>query len=144
MAKFSIQVNSVHDLPKAAHQLLNSIGEKKLIAFYGKMGAGKTTFIKSICKALQVEEIVNSPTFAIINQYETTENEFVNHFDFYRLESYQEALDIGIFDYWDSGDYCLMEWPEKVEKLLPKECVYLKIAEDELSGLRIISWEFDE
>lgn len=144
MAKFSIQVNSVHDLPKAANMLLESLGDKKLIAFYGKMGAGKTTFIKSICEALHVEEIVNSPTFAIINQYETAENEFVNHFDFYRLETYQEALDIGIFDYWDSGDFCLMEWPEKVEKLLPTECVSLKIAEDELSGLRTISWEFDE
>jgi len=141
MAKFKIQVNSIKELPHAATKLLESLGDNKLIAFYGKMGAGKTTFIKVICEALGVLEIVNSPTFSIINQYETEQGELVNHFDFYRLETYQEALDIGIFDYWDSGDFCLMEWPEKVEKLLPEECVYLEIAEEELSGSRIISWE---
>jgi tRNA threonylcarbamoyladenosine biosynthesis protein TsaE len=144
MAKFRTQVNSIKELPQAATKLLESLGDNKLIAFYGKMGAGKTTFIKAICEALGVLEIVNSPTFSIINQYETGQGELVNHFDFYRLETYQEALDIGIFDYWDSGDLCLMEWPEKVEKLLPEECVYLEIAEEELSGSRIISWELDK
>jgi len=144
MAKFNIQVNSLQDLPGAAKILLNSLGKHRLLAFYGKMGAGKTTFIKSICNALGVDEIVNSPTFSIINQYETSNGKLVNHFDFYRLESYQEALDIGIFDYWDSGYMCLMEWPEKVEKLLPEDCVYLDIFEDEQTGYRTISWEVDE
>ena len=143
MTKFSIEVKDIESLPKVAHKLLDSLDSKRLIAFYGEMGVGKTTFIKVICKALSVDQIVNSPTFSIVNQYETREGELVNHFDFYRLESYQEALDIGIFDYWDSGDFCLMEWPEKVEKLLPEDCVYLNIIEDEVSGMRTISWEVD-
>ena len=141
MIKYSITIKNIDELPKVASQLIGSLGERKLIAFFGEMGAGKTTFIKAICKELTIPEIVNSPTFSIINQYETQEGDLLNHFDFYRLESYQEALDIGIFDYWDSGDFCLMEWPEKVEKLLPEDCVYLYIIEDELSGKRTISWE---
>ncbi len=141
MKKYSVQVKDIEELPKVARQLLDSLDSKNLIAFYGEMGAGKTTFIKAICQELSVDQIVNSPTFSIVNQYETQKGEMVNHFDFYRLESYQEALDIGIFDYWDSGDLCLMEWPEKVEKLLPEDCVYLNIIEDELSGMRTISWE---
>jgi len=141
MKKYSVQVKDIEELPKVARQLLDSLDSKNLIAFYGEMGAGKTTFIKAICQELSVDQIVNSPTFSIVNQYETQKGEMVNHFDFYRLESYQEALDIGIFDYWDSGDLCLMEWPEKVEKLLPEDCVYLNIIEDELSDMRTISWE---
>jgi len=141
MKKYSIKVKDIDELPMVARELLGSLNSKNLIAFYGKMGAGKTTFIKAVCKELSVDQIVNSPTFSIVNQYETRKGDLVNHFDFYRLESYQEALDIGIFDYWDSGDLCLMEWPEKVEKLLPEDCVYLNIIEDESSGMRTISWE---
>ncbi|OYT14716.1 MAG: tRNA (adenosine(37)-N6)-threonylcarbamoyltransferase complex ATPase subunit type 1 TsaE [Bacteroidetes bacterium 4572_77] len=139
--KYHLQINSLADLPQAAQELLASIKDHKLIAFYGKMGAGKTTFIKAICAQAGVQEVVNSPTFAIINQYEAKDFEQIYHFDFYRLETYQEALDIGVFDYWDSGDLCLMEWPEKVEKLLPKDCVYLSITENELNGTRTIAWE---
>ena len=141
MKKYSIKVKDIDELPMVARELLGSLNSKNLIAFYGKMGAGKTTFIKAVCKELSVDQIVNSPTFSIVSQYETRKGNLVNHFDFYRLESYQEALDIGIFDYWDSGDLCLMEWPEKVEKLLPEDCVYLNIIEDESSGMRTISWE---
>lgn len=141
MSKFEFKAEGLSDLPKIAQNLVESLGDNKLIAFYGEMGAGKTTFIKSICEFLQVEGVVNSPTFSIINQYETLKGDIVFHFDFYRLESNQEALDIGIFDYWDSGNLCLMEWPEKVEKLLPEDCVYLEIKEDELSGDRIVKWE---
>lgn len=141
MAKYKIQVDKLEELKSAAIALLDSLQSHKLIAFYGKMGAGKTTFIKAICAELGVEEIVNSPTFSIVNQYAAPSGKSVFHFDFYRLNSYQEALDIGIFDYWDSGHICLMEWPEKVEKLLPEDCVYLSIIEDEISGIRIIEWE---
>lgn len=141
MANINVQISNLEELPKLAKKFLESIGQSKLIAFHGSMGAGKTTFIKAICEQAGVVEVVNSPTFSIVNQYETVEGDSIFHFDFYRLETYQEALDIGIFDYWDSGDLCLMEWPEKVEKLLPEECVYLKITEDELGGLRTFSWE---
>jgi len=141
MTKYSIQIDNVEELPKAAKMLMESLGEKKLLAFHGQMGAGKTTFIKSICRIMGVTDIVNSPTFSIVNQYEADDGSLIFHFDFYRLESAQEALDIGIFDYWDSGALCLMEWPGKVEKLLPEECVYLDIIEDEINGKRTISWE---
>ena len=141
MSKHEFKAEGLSDLPKIAQSLVESLGEHRLVAFKGDMGAGKTTFIKAICEFLQVDGIVNSPTFSIINQYDTLDGDIVFHFDFYRLETYQEALDIGIYDYWESGNYCLMEWPEKVEKLLPEECVYLEIKEDELSGDRIVKWE---
>jgi tRNA threonylcarbamoyladenosine biosynthesis protein TsaE len=141
MTKYSIQIDNVEELSKAAKMLMESLGEKTLVALHGQMGAGKTTFIKSICRIMGVTDIVNSPTFSIVNQYETDDGSLIFHFDFYRLESAQEALDIGIFDYWDSGALCLMEWPGKVEKLLPEECVYLDIIEDEINGKRTISWE---
>lgn len=141
MSKFEFKAEGLSDLPKIAQSLVESLGEHKLVAFNGEMGAGKTTFIKAICEFLQVDGIVNSPTFSIINQYDTIDGDIVFHFDFYRLENEQEALGIGVYDYWESGNLCLMEWPEKVEKLLPEECVYLEIKEDELSGNRIIKWE---
>ncbi len=141
MSKFEFKAEGLSDLPNIAKNLVESLGDRTIIAFNGKMGAGKTTFIKSICSFLNVEGVVNSPTFSIINQYETTDDEIIFHFDFYRLESYQEALDIGVYDYWESGNLCLLEWPERVGKLLPEECVYLEITEDELSGDRIFKWE---
>ncbi|NPD46481.1 MULTISPECIES: tRNA (adenosine(37)-N6)-threonylcarbamoyltransferase complex ATPase subunit type 1 TsaE [unclassified Lentimicrobium] len=141
MSKYEFKAEGPSDLSKIAQSLIKSLGEHKIVAFKGEMGAGKTTFIKAICEFLQVDGIVNSPTFSIINQYDTLKGDIVFHFDFYRLETYQEALDIGIYDYLESGNLCLMEWPEKVEKLLPEECVYLKIKEDELTGDRIIKWE---
>jgi tRNA threonylcarbamoyladenosine biosynthesis protein TsaE len=141
MQRFQINITGIHELDQVAQELINSLNQKKLLAIYGKMGAGKTTFIKSICKYLDVIDVVNSPTFSIINQYECSNGDAVFHFDFYRIEKPQEALDIGIFEYWDSGMLCLMEWPEKVEKLLPEDCVYLKITEDELSGDRLFEWE---
>jgi len=141
MAEYKIIVNSIDELPEAANKLLASLGSKRLLAFYGEMGVGKTTFIKAICAEMGVVDIVNSPTFSIVNQYEAKNSSIIFHFDFYRLDSYQEALDIGIFDYWDSDALCLMEWPEKIEKLLPEDCVYLELTEDEISGARSIRWE---
>lgn len=141
MRKFNFNAHTTKDLKPIAQALLSSLENTKLIALNGKMGAGKTTFIKAICKELEVMDVVNSPTFSIINQYVTSNNSFVYHFDFYRLEQAEEALDIGLYDYLDSGHLCLMEWPEKIGKLLPKECVYLEIKEDMTTGERWISWE---
>lgn len=141
MKKYVNKAKSISDLRPIAKELLSSIKLKTLIAFKGNMGAGKTTFIKTICEELSVTDIVNSPTFSIINQYVTSKNDFVYHFDFYRLEQAEEALDIGLYDYLDSGHLCFMEWPEKIEKLLPEDCVYLEINEDILTGERVISWE---
>jgi len=141
MKKYVYNAKSIVDLQPIAKELILSISPNTIVAFKGKMGAGKTTFIKTICEELFVLDTVNSPTFSIINQYVTRENDFVYHFDFYRLEKAEEALDIGLYDYLDSGSICLMEWPEKIEKLLPEDCVYLEITEDLLSGDRVISWE---
>ncbi len=141
MKKYLFKVKSITDLQPIAKDLLSSLGSRTLVALKGNMGAGKTTFIKSICEVIEVEDLVNSPTFSIINQYKTKMGEIVYHFDFYRLEQAEEALDIGLYDYLDSGHLCFMEWPEKVEKLLPEDCVYLEIKEDVLTGERVISWE---
>lgn len=141
MEKFVFKAKSITDLLPIAQALINSLGNKTLVALKGNMGAGKTTLIKTICEVAGIRDVVNSPTFSIINQYENEEGKIIYHFDFYRLEKEQEALEIGLYDYLDSGHLCLMEWPEKVEKLLPEECVYVNIKEDIVSGKREISWE---
>lgn len=143
MSKYHIRIHSLDQLPDVAEQLKQSLKDHRLLAFNGEMGAGKTTFIKVLCQSLGVDEVVTSPTFAIINQYESGNGDPIFHFDFYRLESPQEALNIGVYDYWESGYYCFMEWPEKVEKLLPEECVYIEIEEDELTGDRIFQWQIE-
>jgi len=141
MRRYNFTAKSITDLQPIAKELLSSLGNKSLVALKGNMGSGKTTFVKTICEQLEIEDVVNSPTFSIINQYSGINGEIVYHFDYYRLEKPQEALDIGLYDHLDSGHLCLMEWPEKVEKLLPEDCVYLEIKEDILSGEREISWE---
>lgn len=141
MKEYKYIAKTISDLKPIAKELLSSLGSKKLIAFTGNMGSGKTTFIKAICEELEIIDVVNSPTFSIINQYSSHSGEIVYHFDYYRLEKPDEALDIGLYDYLDSGSFCFMEWPEKIEKLLPEECVYLHVNEDILSGEREISWE---
>ena len=139
--KKSFTIQSVEELKIVAEALIKSMSDATVFAFFGPMGAGKTTFIKAICSTLGVRDVVNSPTFAIINEYVHPNGEPIFHFDFYRLNKEQEAIDIGYHEYIDSGNLCLMEWPEKVEKLLPEECVYLEIKEDELTGDRIVKWE---
>lgn len=141
MKKYCFTAKSITDLKPIATALLSSLGSNTLVAFKGNMGSGKTTFIKTICEILEVEDVVNSPTFSIINQYSNNNGEIIYHFDYYRLEKPEEAIDIGLYDYLESGHLCLMEWPEKVQKLLPEECVYLEINEDLSSGDRIIKWE---
>ena len=109
----------------AAGKLIDMCGPKRVIAFFGNMGAGKTTFIKVICEALGVTENVSSPTFALINEYSDDKGEPVFHFDFYRIEDEKEAVDIGVDEYFYGGHYCLIEWPEKVLNLLPED--YVKV-----------------
>lgn len=111
----------------AAAQFLEIIGDHTIIAFQGHLGAGKTTFIKAICDTLGVEDNVCSPTFTIINEYRAASGDSVFHFDFYRVEKLQEALDLGLEEYFYSGCLCLMEWPERVEQLLPDETVRVQI-----------------
>ena len=136
-----ITIASLQDLPRAAAEFLKAIGEQKLIAFHAPMGAGKTTFTTALCKALGVQEdAVSSPTFAIVNEYRAASGEPVYHFDFYRIERPEEALDIGLYDYLDSGALCLMEWPENIEGLLPEETLKVSIGVNP-DGSRLISWE---
>ena len=139
--KHEIIINSLQDLDRAAGEFLEEIGDNKIIALYAPMGAGKTTFTTALCKRLGVvEDAVSSPTFAIVNEYRTSSGERMYHFDFYRITKLQEAVDIGFFDYIDSGDLCIMEWPENIEDILPEETlrVSIKVLPDES---RVISWE---
>ena len=124
---FSSQIKSTSELKDSAAALLKTFPNQRVFAFYGKMGAGKTTFIQAICKALGSTDNVISPTFALINEYKTKELHSIFHFDFYRIENMEEAFDLGYEDYFYSGEYCLIEWPEKIEPLLPEQYVEVKI-----------------
>ena len=139
--KHELLISSLSGLEDAAKKFLQEIGNARLIAFYAPMGAGKTTFVTAVCKVLGVkEDAVSSPTFAIINEYRTASGEPLFHFDFYRIESTAEALDIGLYDYLDSGALCLMEWPENIEDLLPQETLRVHILVNP-DGSRLISWD---
>lgn len=135
-----IRINHIGDLAEAARQFVAVMGERKVFAFYGRMGAGKTTFIKAVCEAMGVEDVINSPTFAIVNEYMDGHGQPVYHFDFYRLKRAAEAYDIGFDDYVYSGNVCLMEWPEVVEELLPDDVVRVKIEEQD-DGSRTLTFE---
>lgn len=135
-----LKLTKLEELSVVAKDFLESIkGESQVIAFYGEMGVGKTTFIKELCKQLNVPDIVNSPSFAIVNEYESEDEDFVYHFDCYRLKSYEEALNIGIEEYFYSNNYCFIEWPQKIEDILPEDCLKVKISKNE-SGERIINF----
>lgn len=134
-----ITIRDVNDLDRAAGEFLNRIGDNRLIAFYAPMGAGKTTFTTALCHALGVKDAVCSPTFTIVNEYLDGNGEPIYHFDFYRITKPSEAMDIGLYDYLDSGSLCLMEWPENIEELLPEETLKVSIkVNDDLS--RTLSW----
>ncbi len=122
-----IIIHSHRELKKAAQQFISFMGSHTVFAFYGNMGAGKTTFIKEICEALGVSENITSPTFAIVNEYITNESKLIYHFDCYRLKDKNEALDFGADDYLYSGNICFIEWPEIIESLLPDDCVSVNI-----------------
>jgi tRNA threonylcarbamoyladenosine biosynthesis protein TsaE len=132
-------VNSIDDLPKAADLFCSEIGNNKVFLFYGEMGAGKTSFIKEICAKLGVKQEVTSPTFAIVNEYVAATVPLIYHFDFYRIEKKTEIFDIGFEEYLDSGALTFIEWPEKLEDLLPQEFIKVSIYVVDQST-RIIRW----
>ena len=139
--KHSIIINGLDSIDDAAAEFLRQTEGHNLIALYGQMGAGKTTFTTALCKVLGVrEDAVSSPTFAIVNEYKAASGDSVFHFDFYRITKLAEALDIGFYDYMDSGCLCIMEWPENIEELLPEETlkVHINVSDDEV---RTLSWE---
>jgi tRNA threonylcarbamoyladenosine biosynthesis protein TsaE len=132
-----IKIASLDEIGKVAKEFVAAMGDKKVFAFYGKMGAGKTTFIKAVCEELGVEDVINSPTFAIVNEYVDGQGDPIYHFDFYRIKNPQEVLDIGYEDYVYSGHVCFMEWPELIENLLPDDAVKVTIEEEE-GGMRTV------
>lgn len=129
MKKIEINIPSVDALQDAAREFMAAMGDYTVFAFYGQMGAGKTTFINALCRELGViEDVTNSPSFAIINEYRSdTTAELIYHFDCYRLENEEEAIEIGTEDYFDCGAVCLIEWPERIEGLLPDDTVDVNI-----------------
>lgn len=129
-----------NNIDEVAKEFVAHIGDAKIFAFYGEMGAGKTTFITAICRALGVVEPITSPTFAIVNEYEAEADGIIYHFDCYRLETVQDALNIGIEEYFADGNICLIEWAENIEPLLPKETVKVRIKVAE-NGVRIVNVE---
>ena len=121
----SIVVHTIDALPQAAQQFIDHMGDARVFAFYGNLGAGKTTFIKALCECLGVTDTVTSPTFAIVNEYEGRQP--VYHFDFYRIRRVEEAYDLGFEEYCYSGHLCFIEWPELIEDLLPEDAVRVTI-----------------
>ena len=127
-----IIIDNIDSIGKAAKEFVAQMGEHTIFAFYGKMGSGKTTFIKAICEELGVEDVITSPTFAIVNEYHTaTADEVIYHFDFYRIKKIEEVYDMGYEEYFYSGDVCFIEWPELIEDLLPDDAVRVSIHEIE-------------
>lgn len=138
----NIFINDISQIGEAARQFISQIGQHRVFAFYGSMGAGKTTFIRAVCEALGVDDVVTSPTFAIVNEYRSaTTCELIYHFDFYRIKNLDEVYDMGYEDYFYCGALCFIEWPELIESLLPEDAVRVHITEDESTHARIVSWE---
>lgn len=131
------EIKSIEYIAETAKAFIEATKGKKIFAFYGGMGAGKTTFIKAICEQLGITDIINSPTFAIINEYSLPDEEPVFHFDFYRIKKIEEAFDLGYEGYFYSGHICFIEWPEMIESILPEDCtrVHIEVLPD---GKRII------
>lgn len=130
-----IRIDKLENIREAAKQFVAAIDQSTVFAFYGKMGAGKTTFIKAICEELGVNDVITSPTFAIVNEYRSdTTNELIYHFDFYRIKKIDEVYDMGYEDYFYSGALCFIEWPELIEDVLPGDAVKVTIEETEDGG----------
>ena len=133
-----LKIEKLNTINSTARQFIEQIGNRTVFAFNGKMGAGKTTFIKAICEELGVKETVNSPTFSIVNEYEAADKRIIYHFDCYRINKVQEALDLGAEEYLYSGNLCLIEWSENIASLLPDSLVNVNIEEVE-NGIRNIT-----
>ena len=140
MNRHTIRINTLQDYPAAAKEFAAMMEDGGIFAFYGKMGGGQTTFIKSLCEELGVTDTVNSPTFAIVNEYADGKGRPIYHFDMYRIKSVAELYNLGYEDYFYSGATCLIEWPELAEELLPEETIKVTITE-EADGERIITIE---
>jgi tRNA threonylcarbamoyladenosine biosynthesis protein TsaE len=137
-----IEIVNLSGLKKAAREFAEQMGKHKVFAFHGDMGAGKTTFIKALCNDLGVSENITSPTFALVNEYLLPEGSFIYHFDCYRLKNINEAYDIGAEEYFASGQLCFIEWPEKIEALLPDDTVWVSISIQ--NNRRILELTFPE
>ena len=138
-----IRIQSLDQIQEAACQFVQAMGDNTVFAFYGKMGAGKTTFIKAICEELGVSDVITSPTFAIVNEYRSDEGgELIYHFDFYRIKKLEEVYDMGYEDYFYSGALCFIEWPELVEELLPGQTVKVIIEEMEDTSRKVTLEDF--
>ena len=137
---FSEKLTSIGELKNVAASLIEQFPEHRVFALYGKMGAGKTTFIQAICKSLGSNDNVTSPTFALINEYNTANFSSIFHFDFYRIKDMEEAYDLGYEDYLYSGNYCFIEWPERIEPLLPENIIKVNMVVDD-NETRTISAE---
>jgi tRNA threonylcarbamoyladenosine biosynthesis protein TsaE len=145
MNTLEISIPTLDTIDAAAKEFMAHMGDYTVYAFYGQMGAGKTTFINALCKALGVSEVTNSPSFAIINEYRSdTTAELIYHFDCYRLEKESEAEDIGAEDYFDSGALCFIEWPERITNLLPDDTVRVDITVNEADDSRSLKVTFPE
>jgi len=132
-----LELHSLSELPVVADKFLHATRGKKVFAFFGAMGAGKTTFIKALCNELGVVDVVTSPTFALVNEYSTNKQDVLYHFDFYRIERLEEVYDMGYEEYFYSGNVCFIEWPDKVAELLPEDVVFVHIDVQE-DGARVI------
>jgi len=133
-----IKIQSIDTIREAAREFIEEMGDHKVFAFYGKMGAGKTTFVKAICEELGVNDVITSPTFAIVNEYEAHDAS-IYHFDFYRIKKIEEVYDMGYEDYFYSGGLCFIEWPELIEDLLPEDAVKVTISVND-NDERIVSF----
>jgi tRNA threonylcarbamoyladenosine biosynthesis protein TsaE len=135
----TIKIQDIEHIREAAREFIEHIGDRRVFAFYGKMGAGKTTFVKAICEELGVDDVITSPTFAIINEYTSAKDDTIFHFDFYRIKKLEEVYDMGYEDYFYSGALCFIEWPELIEEILPDDAVRVSITEQD-DGSRIVTF----
>ena len=134
-----IEIKDLEHIREAARQFISHIGDSRVFAFYGSMGAGKTTFIKAVCEELGVTDVVTSPTFAIVNEYTAADGGSIFHFDFYRIKKLEEVYDMGYEDYFYSDALCFIEWPELIDEVLPDDAVKVTIKEN-ADGTRTVGW----
>lgn len=138
MQEVVFEIKSVEELSQVSDLLINWREKSNIVAFYGTMGAGKTTLIKNLCKKMGVTDEVNSPTFALVNEYQTDNMDSIFHFDFYRIKNLEEVFDIGYEDYFYGGSLCLLEWPELIDPLMPEHFIKVEIRHGDTDVSRIV------